>query len=208
MKETKEVLKKYIPEQAVNPVAEILYAHKELHLVITKSRTTKLGDYKKINRLQHRISVNYNLHPYQFLITLLHEIAHFLTYKQYGNKIKPHGKEWKLTFGNLLITFIRTDIFPEELIPDLQKYAQNPKASTSGDGSLFLRIARYNQQKNANYKYVFELKKGDLFMMPSGQKFQLGEKRRTRYKCINLINKKTYLVHKNAEVIPINIDDL
>jgi len=27
--------------------------------------------------------------------TILHEIAHALTYEQYGNTAKPHGKEWQ-----------------------------------------------------------------------------------------------------------------
>jgi len=180
-----------------------LYSHKELHLVITRKRSTKLGDYKKINAYQHKISVNYNLNKYQFLITLLHEIAHFLTYKKFGNRIKPHGLEWKKTFGELLTSFIRPEIFPDELIAPLKIYAQNPKASTASDGDLYLLLSKYDTGKNPYSKYVFELKNGDIFSLENGQQYKLLEKRRTRYKCLRLNNRKIYLIHQNAQVFPL-----
>ena len=209
MEEARTVLIKYIPENAVEDVVKILFTYKELRLKITKARSTKLGDYKKLNRYQHQISVNNNLNPYQFLITLLHEIAHFLTYKHFGPKIKPHGPEWKQTFGTLLQAFIRPDIFPEDLIEDLSLYAQNPKASTAGDGALYLKLSKYDEKKtDKGFKYIFELEKGQIFSLPNGVVYLLQEKRRTRYKCMRLSNKKTYLIHQNAEVYPINPQDL
>lgn len=208
MQEAIDILKKYIPEPAVNDVVKILFTYKELHLKITKSRSSKLGDYRKLSSRKHQISINYNLNQYQFLITLLHEIAHFLTYKHYGPKVKPHGTEWKQTFGNLLQRFIRPDIFPEDIIPELKKYAGNPKASTAGDGNLYLKLSRYNNKVNEKTKYIFELQSGQIFALPNGVVYQLQEKRRTRYKCLRLSNKKVYLIHQNAEVYPINPDDL
>jgi len=203
MEEAKKLLQKYIPEAAVEPVVQLIFAHKELSLKITKQRNTKLGDYRKLNRYQHQITVNYNLNRYQFLITLLHEIAHFLTYKQFGRKIKPHGKEWKTIFGQLLNKFINENIFPVELVPLLKNYAKNPKASTAGDGDLYLLLSSYDENKNTQTKYVFELDNGQIFALPNGQKFQLQEKRRTRYKCLRLDNRKVYLIHQNAEVYPL-----
>ena len=208
MQAARELLKKYIPEPAVEPVIKILFAHKELYLKITKSRSSKLGDYKRITPYKHQISVNYNLNKYQFLITLLHEISHFLTYKHFGHNIKPHGKEWKQTFGNLLQKFIRPDIFPDNLIPDLKVYASNPKASTAGDGNLYLKLSKYNEKSDKQSKYVFELNPGQIFTLPNGVIYQLQEKRRTRYKCLRLSNQKIYLIHQNAEVYPINPDNL
>ncbi len=208
MEEARSVLQKYLPPAAVNEVVELLFKHKELQLTITKPRSTKLGDYRKINRYQHRISINNNLNSYQFLITLLHELAHFLTYKKYGGRIKPHGQEWKSVFGQLLQVFIRPDIFPEELIPGLKIYAQNPRASTAGDGALYLKLSKYDWKKEQTHKYIFELNSGDYFALPNGVTYQLQEKRRTRYKCKRLSNQKIYLIHQNAEVIPINVNDL
>ncbi len=203
MEKAKTVLQKYIPEHALDDVLKLLFSHKELRIKITNPRKTKLGDYRRLNTYQHQISINNNLNKYQFLITLLHEIAHFLTYKNYGFKIKPHGPEWKATFGNILKPFINQRIFPEELLPDLKKYAQNPKASTAGDGSLYLKLARYDKPKDVKTKYIFELKTEDFFALPNGVIYQLLEKRRTRYKCKRLSNQKLYLIHKNAEVLPL-----
>ncbi len=203
MEQAQKLLQKYIPQAAVDPVVKLIFDHKELSLKITRQRRTKLGDYRKINRYQHRISVNHNLNPYQFLITLLHEIAHFLTYKQYGTRVKPHGKEWKMTFGQLLHSYLKEDIFPADLLPNLKKYAQNPKASTAGDGDLYLKLSAYDKKKNPQTKYIFELADGQVFALPNGQQYQLQEKRRTRYKCLRLDNKKVYLIHQNAEVYPI-----
>ena len=208
MQEAIDILKKYIPEPAVDDVVKILFTYKKLHLKITKSRSSKLGDYRKLSPHKHQISINYNLNQYQFLITLLHEIAHYLTYKHYGPKVKPHGTEWKQTFGNLLQRFIRPEIFPEDVIPELKKYANNPKASTAGDGNLYLKLSRYNEKVDKKTKYIFELQSGQIFALPNGVIYQLQEKRRTRYKCLRLSNKKVYLIHQNAEVYPINPDDL
>ncbi len=204
MEKASELLKKYLPVKAVNPVVEMLFAQKGLQLKITRERNSKLGDYKQINRFQHRISINHNLNKYQFLITLLHEFAHYFTYKQYGKEVKPHGKEWKKVFGELLSAYLHPDIFPDELLPLLIKYAQNPKASTSADGDLFLQLSKYDTHKNTATKYIFELSHGQIFVLPNGIKYRLMEKRRTRYKCLRIDNQKIYLIHKNAEVFPLN----
>ncbi len=203
MEEAKKLLSKYLPESAVDDVLELIFSNKELHLKITRERRTKLGDYRKINHFNHRITVNHNLNPYQFLLTLLHEIAHFLTYKQYGRTVKPHGAEWKKIYGDLLQNYLRPDIFPNDILRALTPYAKNPKASTAGDGNLNLLLNTYNIQQNPDSKYVFELNQGQKFMLSNGQTYILQEKRRTRYKCLRISNNKVYLIHKNAEVYPV-----
>ena len=50
-----------------------------------------------------------------FLITLLHELAHLLTFEKWANKVSAHGKEWKAVFGQLLAQFIEHDIFPDDI---------------------------------------------------------------------------------------------
>jgi hypothetical protein len=209
MEEAKKVLKKYLPKNAVDDVVALLYKEKMLHLKITKARLTKLGDYKRINKYKHQITINYNLNPYQFLITLLHELAHYLAFKIYGKRIKPHGEEWKMIYRSLLLAYIKPDIFPAEIMDDLLKYAQNPKASTAGDGDLYLKLSKYDKKDaHKKSKYVFELTSGQVFALPNGVVYQLQEKRRTRYKCLRLSNKKVYLIHQNAEVFPIKPEDL
>ncbi len=208
MDEYRKILSKYVPENAVLPVIDLLNNYPELYLKITRARTTKLGDFRIYHAKKQQITVNHNLNKYQFLLTLLHEIAHFITYKNNGRKVKPHGAEWKLIYGSLIKEYLNYDAFPENLKDDLYKYANNPKASTSGDGMMFIKLSEYDNDKDERLKYVLELEKGTIFAMDNGEVYRLGEKRRTRYKCINLKNNKTYLVTQNARVLPIKNEDL
>ena len=92
----KEILGKYIPDQAVEPVFELIKAL-GVHLKIVDERVTRHGDYRRLADGGHQITVNTNLNTYRFLITLIHEIAHLVAFQKYGARIKPHGKEWKYT---------------------------------------------------------------------------------------------------------------
>ncbi len=203
MRQEIDILSKYIPDAAVEKIWNLLQQQKKLTLKISKRRTSKLGDYRKLNWGRHQITVNQDLNPYQFLLTLLHELAHYYTYKKYGRHIKPHGVEWKGIFGELITEFNQPEIFPSEIIPLLNLYAQNPKASTSGDGKLFVELSKYDKHNNEQLKYVFELNPGTIFKMENGQIFELKEKRRTRYSCLNIQNHKKYLIHQNAKVLPV-----
>ena len=57
-----------------------------------------MGDFK-IHKGQLVISINNNLNPYSFLITLTHELAHAFVYRNYKNTRDPHGKKWQLMFN-------------------------------------------------------------------------------------------------------------
>ena len=110
-----KTLSKYIPENAVDLVQEMMTDH-PVHLKIVNTRTTKHGDFKltKIGDLQ--ITVNKSLNSYQFLLTLVHEVAHLVTYKQ-KKHLKPHGIEWKRNFQHLMLPFLQPTIFPPHLLP-------------------------------------------------------------------------------------------
>ena len=89
-----ELLQKYIPQAAVEPVFNLIKRY-NVHLKIVNERVTRHGDYRKMPNGQHQITVNANLNPYRFTITLVHEIAHLVAFTEYGRLIKPHGREWK-----------------------------------------------------------------------------------------------------------------
>ena len=114
-------LKSYIPEFALDQVFQLL-SDDCLEVVIKKARKTRHGDYRKLKNNRHKITINSNLNPYRFLVTLLHEIAHYEAYQQHGPKIKPHGMEWKLTFQRLALPFLRPEIFPTQVLPFLAQY--------------------------------------------------------------------------------------
>src|SRR5919112_5025590 len=101
-----EAIKKYIPEKSARLVLDYLTLHK-VHLTITKDRKSVLGDYRHATTYNnHRISINGTLNKYSFLITLIHELAHLITFMQYKNRVEPHGKEWKKLYAVLLKDFL------------------------------------------------------------------------------------------------------
>lgn len=97
-------LQEYIPQNAILKVIDLL-DHDNLTVKVKNERKTRHGDYKRLPNGKHQITVNSNLNSYRFLITLIHEIAHFEAYKNYGKVIKPHGIEWKYTFQHLMLPF-------------------------------------------------------------------------------------------------------
>src|SRR5947208_1439946 len=134
-------LESYLPGNSFEQVAFFLQ-HYKVHLTITAKRESVLGDYRNaINGKNHRISVNGNLNKYAFLITLLHELAHLLAFENFGNRIAPHGKEWKRVFGELLAQFIEHNVFPEDIKRSLTDSLHDPAASSCSDEDL-LRVLK------------------------------------------------------------------
>ncbi|HAX14408.1 SprT-like domain-containing protein [Leeuwenhoekiella palythoae] len=193
----KQILGKYIPEQAVDPVFELI-KNFGVHLKIVDERVTRHGDYRRLPNGGHQITVNTNLNSYRFLITLIHEIAHLVAFVKFGNRIKPHGKEWKYTFQNLMLPFIRPEIFPKQLLPVIANHFKNPKASSDTDAKLSLALKQFDPPNDKNY--IFEIPRGSLFKLYNGKVFQKGERRVKRYECVETATGKVYLFQPNAEV--------
>ena len=147
-------LKAFIPETAYGQVIELL-DHEHLIVKIKKERKTRHGDYKRLPNGMHQITVNSNLNRYRFLITLIHEIAHFEAYMTFGKFIKPHGKEWKHTFQRLMLPFLNPNIFPAELLPLLAKHFKNPKASSDTDVPLAYALKQFDEPNGKTY--IFEV---------------------------------------------------
>jgi len=193
-------LSDYLPERSAEKVMKMLNDH-AVHLTITKQRQSILGDYRPAHDGKpHRISVNGNLNTYGFLITLLHELAHLLTFAQYRNRVQPHGKEWKQLFGLLLHTFTLDKIFPEDVEAALLKSMHNPGASSCSDLHLMRTLRKYDAAKEGHYT-VEQLETGTHFEIKDGRTFVRGEKNRTRYKCQLLGTKQFFLFHGLYEVM-------
>jgi glycerol-3-phosphate O-acyltransferase len=142
-----QALAHFLPEGSFEPIVQYIH-HFKVHLTVTKKRKTVLGNYLHagINR-NHKITVNGNLNKYEFLITLLHELAHLLTYEQYNNKVEAHGKEWKNLYSKLLIDFVQKQIFPADIEQALQKSIINPAATANGETDLLLVLRKYNSHQ-------------------------------------------------------------
>lgn len=190
-------LKDYISPKALNRVSELL-KHENLTVIIKNERKTRHGDYRRLPNGKHQITVNSNLNEYRFLITLIHEIAHFEAYKNYGRFIKPHGMEWKRTFQHLMLPFLNPDIFPMELLPMLAKHFKNPKASSDSDTKLALALKQFDAPNDKTY--IFDVPFGTLFKLYNGRVFKMGPLRVKRYECLEIRTGKLYLFNPNAEV--------
>lgn len=192
-----EILEKYLPSHAVAPVFKMIEENR-VHLKIVNERVTRHGDYKKIPGGAHQITINANLNRYRFLITLVHEIAHLVAFEKFGRYIKPHGKEWKFTFQQLMLPYIRPEIFPDQLLPLIAKHFKNPKASSDTDAYLSVAMKKFDPQNDKNY--IFELPAGGLFKIYNGRIFKKGQKLRKRYECQEVASGKIYLFQPNAQV--------
>ena len=195
------VLQQHIPERAIPGILELL-SHDNLTVKVKNERKTRHGDYKRLPNGKHQITINSNLNTYRFLITLIHEIAHFEAYQAFGRFIKPHGLEWKHTFQHLMLPFLNPNIFPIELLPLLAKHFKNPKASSDTDSNLALALKQFDE---ANDKFfVFEVPLGKTFKLYNGKVFLKGRKRRKRFECVEVKSGKLYLFNPNAEVELLN----
>jgi len=192
-----EILEKYIPKAAVLPSFELIKEN-NVHLKIVNERVTRHGDYRKLPDGGHQITVNASLNSYRFFITLIHEIAHLVAFQKFGRNIKPHGKEWKFTFQQLMLPFIRPDVFPPQLLPLLALHFKNPKATSDTDARLALALKQYDPENDKNY--IFEIPLGARFRLYNGKIFKRGNKRVKRYECLEISTGKIYLFNPNAEV--------
>lgn len=193
----RDILERYIPERAVASVFEMIKTN-NVHLKIVNERKTRHGDYRRMPNGAQQITVNANLNKYRFLITLVHEIAHLLAFQKFGRQIKPHGQEWKFTFRELMLPFIRPEIFPAGLLPVIAQHFRNPKASSDTDAKLSVALKSFDPENDKNY--IFEIPFGGIFRIYNGKTFKKGERRIKRYECLEVDTGKIYLFQPNAEV--------
>ena len=109
----------------------------------------------------HQITVNENLNPYAFVITYLHEVAHYKVNTIYKRRKLPHGKEWKTLFKELMLPVLNSHIFPEEVLSNLHNYLQDPKASSCADLDLLKSLRIYDQEEDG--VLLSALKQGEIF---------------------------------------------
>ena len=193
-------LRNFLPEGSFELVMPLIIHHK-VHLTVARERQTKLGDYRNAyGGKNHRISVNGNLNRFAFLITLLHELAHLLAYDAYGNRIQPHGREWKLQYGDVLKAFISKGIFPADIVAELNKSLHNPGASTCSEVGLQRILNRYDPNKKHNIVLVENLAEGQHFTLPNGRMFKRGKKLRKRITCYEIPGMRPYLFSPIFEV--------
>ena len=188
-----------IPEKSKKKVIKLLESEPVI-IRVTKKRISKHGDFRIKANGDFFITINESTNPYRFLITLLHEIAHYIVFKKYSSRSKPHGPEWKLAYRKILLPFLNNQIFPDQICRCLAHYIRNPKASTDRDLNLFMALRKYD--KKENYSLILEIEKGQSFRIKGGRKFIKLNKRRKLYECREVSSNRIYLFSPQAEVIP------
>lgn len=192
-------LQRFIPGEASSLVLQYLHQYK-VHLTITRERKSILGDYRHATFYKaHRISINGNLNKYSFLVTLIHELAHLVTFMQFGNKVQSHGREWKNLYALLLKSFIELNVFPQDIYEALQEAMHNLPASSCADEGLIRVLKKYDKQQNG-LVLVEQIQNGKLFEIDRGKIFKKGKKLRKRYQCIEVNTGKVYLFSPVYEV--------
>ncbi len=196
-------LNAFIPQGSFDAVVSLINEYK-VHLTVTKARKSVLGDYRHASRgAHHKITVNGNLNQYEFLITLLHELAHLLCFEQFGNRVEAHGREWKNMYGHLLHSFIQLDIFPADIKKSLHKTLLNPAATANGETDLLLVLRRYNTIKKEGVVVLAHLPDGTHFEEAKGRVFRKLKLRRKRIECVELSTGHIYLFSALTEVKPL-----
>lgn len=170
-----------------------LWTETPFELKITRTRQTKVGDFTSKRSISHpRITLNQELNPYLFLITYVHEVAHLRVHLQYGNRVDPHGEEWKARFRILMQPVLDPAIFREDILAVLDRHMVNPKASSFADSELTRVLRRYDKDA-AQYATLSEIPEGSIFRF-QGRFFKKGKVRRTRVLCHEVKTKRHYLV--------------
>ena len=202
--EFSEVLNNYFPASSVKTIAKYIKKSNIL-LKITRTRKYKLGDYRPPSQKtpSHRISINGNLNHYYTLLVFLHELGHLHVWNKHKSKVKPHGKQWKDAYEELIMEFIDENVFPSNLKEILQKSTKNLKATFSSDPKLFRILASYDQTISKKV-FLEEIPSETRFVAANGKTFIKQNKKRRRFRCLCLNNKRYYLIHPFAKIEPLN----
>ena len=188
------LLEKYLPENCL-PFLKNWFQDHIIHIKITRGRTSKLGDYRKMPDKSHQISVNSTLQPQLFFFVLTHELAHLLAFEKHGRTISPHGMEWKRTFQKMLLE--SSSIYEEDLKPIILKFAKAPKANfmSSPDLVRYFHIEDCADESS----YIEDLDISDHFVYRKAI-YVIEAKRKINYLCLNTNTHKKYIFKPLARV--------
>ena len=193
-------IKPLLPTGDVLPLIEAWIAPYDFDLKITRPRKSKLGDFRPPKPgKRSSITMNGNLGPYQFLTTLVHELAHLITWENYGHRAAPHGKEWKQCFGALLISLAEAHPWPEVYKKAILEHATRPKSAVGGDPGLQKILLQLDGKDDE--VLLQDLAPGAEFNFKT-RRFRYQKRHRTRALVLDLRNKRLYTIPLVARIDP------
>lgn len=191
-------LKALLPKGTHRVVNQWL-GHVDVEILITGPRRSKLGDFRVVpNGRRNRISINGDLEPFQFLITMAHEIAHAQVWQSTRRRQAPHGVRWQKAFGGLLLELSQLDALPQLFRVAIHNHAHAPTSSTGRDLALMQALRALEATDET---WLDEVSIGAVFKF-RGQRFKKLKTNRTRCKCLHLGNQLQYTIAKTAAVLP------
>ncbi|MFM7855849.1 MAG: SprT-like domain-containing protein [Flammeovirgaceae bacterium] len=193
----RHVLEQHLPHASVDYCFG-LWQKYPFEFKTTKTRHSKVGDFTFRPGRRQQITINADLHPYLFLTTYLHEVAHLIVHLQFGNRVEAHGVQWKNTFKTLMEPVLSEVVFPTPLLRLLIRHMVNPKASSYSDAKLTAAFRSYDVTKS-KVTLLSQLPDGSIFQLQK-RWFKKESVRRTRALCLDLKTNKKYLVPLDAEV--------
>jgi SprT protein len=196
-----QTLHQHVPDQAC-PYCFSLWQNAPFELKLTRNRQSKVGDFTSSKSIKNpRITLNKDLNPFLFLVTYIHEVAHLHVFLKFGNRVDPHGDEWKNVFKHLMGPMLENQVFPDQILHELRRHMVNPKASSFADADL-TRALRSFDKNAAQYTALSDIPEGSIFHF-QGRYFKKGKMKRTRVLCNEIKTKRNYLVP--AEVLVSNV---
>lgn len=191
-----EELRRYLPAGAW-PVVSQWLRRNPVQVRIARPRTTKLGDFRCATRTQpNRVSVNADLNKYAFLVTLVHEFAHFSVHMRTRRWTAPHGPVWKAEYHRLMRPFMSRAVFPADVLHALEHHLTDAPASSCTDLGLMRVLRRYDRDQRP---MLDEIPERAVFRF-NDRIFVKGPQLRKRFKCHCLNDRRVYLIDPLAEV--------
>ena len=185
--------------KASHELIKKLIDSENLTIKVVKTRKTKHGDFRSLKNRKFQITLNKIDNKYRFLITLVHELAHFKVFQSFGNSVNPHGTEWKKTYKFLMLPFLNNLIFHEDVLRYLALHMINPPATTDSDLNLVVALQKHDLIDDKKM-FLFEIPEKSIFIHNSSKLFVKLYKRRKRYICKELSSGKKYLFSPVARI--------
>ncbi|MDR1973785.1 MAG: hypothetical protein LBQ31_03815 [Bacteroidales bacterium] len=165
-----KALKPYIIADALPVVVKWIEAH-PVHLAFSERHGHALGYYmhprahpKKHADTRPYISLQIHLNPYLLFFVFVHEWAHLLVHERFP-QAKPHAKEWKAIFTNLMQPFLKPEIFPPDLLSAIVHYFRKPTAAIYPN--LLNTFHRYGKTRSDYITvYIAHQKQGIILPSP------------------------------------------
>ena len=205
-------LQSHIPENSTGYILN-WFQTTPVHFRISRARSSKFGDYRSpVKNRPARISVNRNLNRFDFLLTLVHEMAHHevcagssarvsgIGFPRRKRRTGPHGTEWKNHYRTLMEPLMNDSVFPADILSPLVNYFENPHPSSKMDNLLVTALKKYDVPDGSVFIDLIPF--NAEFSLPGGRRFRKREKLRKRFRCECLDNGKTYLFSPMARVFP------